>query len=411
MAIPYSDAERREVLSAFAIDAVVHTGPFEDCGNINRDTYAVVAERGGVRGEYLLQRLNTDVFGFPDRVMGAMAAWSDAQRAARAAGRGGESRWEVPDLVPVRDPGACGPYALDAVRSRGREVWRLMQRVPRSRAFKSLVNVGSRAEQLRAAVALGEGLARAHALAAELEAKALRTPLPGYRHTPGYGDQLRAAAEGHLEPAYLPDEPERAAATRPFHAVAVPPEEAARRRTEPAVIEMLAEAAEGRSRAESIFLEVAAGQLPLTPSHGDTKIENFLFDAETGRVIALVDLDTVMGYTWLTDYGDLVRSLANVAGERTYDLDAVTVDEDVVAAVDEGFMAAAGAAFRGREAEVARRHEAVETVIYELGIRFLADYLRGDNYFRLGPKDPPDLNLQRARVQFRLRREWRRRRA
>jgi len=177
------------------------------------------------------------------------------------------------------------------------------------------------------------------------------------------------------------------------------------------VIEMLAEAAEGRSRAESIFLEVAAGQLPLTPSHGDTKIENFLFDAETGRVIALVDLDTVMGYTWLTDYGDLVRSLANVAGERTYDLDAVTVDEDVVAAVDEGFMAAAGAAFRGREAEVARRHEAVETVIYELGIRFLADYLRGDNYFRLGPKDPPDLNLQRARVQFRLRREWRRRRA
>ena len=38
----------------------------------------------------------------------------------------------------------------------------------------------------------------------------------------------------------------------------------------------------------------------------------------------------------------------------------------------------------------------------ELGVRFLADYLRGDNYFTVGPQDPPDLNKTRALVQFRV---------
>ena len=41
-------------------------------------------------------------------------------------------------------------------------------------------------------------------------------------------------------------------------------------------------------------------------------------------------------------------------------------------------------------------------IALELGVRFLADYLRGDSYFRLCPGDPPDLNRTRALVQLTL---------
>jgi hypothetical protein len=35
-------------------------------------------------------------------------------------------------------------------------------------------------------------------------------------------------------------------------------------------------------------------------------------------------------------------------------------------------------------------------------VRVLADYLRGDTYFKLKPEEPPDLNKSRALVQFRV---------
>jgi hypothetical protein len=41
----------------------------------------------------------------------------------------------------------------------------------------------------------------------------------------------------------------------------------------------------------------------------------------------------------------------------------------------------------------------VKVITFELGLRFLADYLRGDTYFKIRY---PDHNLHRARVQFRL---------
>jgi len=42
---------------------------------------------------------------------------------------------------------------------------------------------------------------------------------------------------------------------------------------------------------------------------------------------------------------------------------------------------------------------AMETITYELGMRFLTDYLDGDIYFRT---KRPAQNLDRARVHFKL---------
>lgn len=41
-------------------------------------------------------------------------------------------------------------------------------------------------------------------------------------------------------------------------------------------------------------------------------------------------------------------------------------------------------------------------ITYEQGLRFLMDYLQGDDYYKLPPGATPDFNLVRARNQFAL---------
>jgi Ser/Thr protein kinase RdoA (MazF antagonist) len=142
-----------------------------------------------------------------------------------------------------------------------------------------------------------------------------------------------------------------------------------------------------------------SGRIRRMAIHGDTKLDNFLFCTRTGKVKALVDLDTIMPHTWLADWGDMVRSLCNVAGEKETNLDCVDADLDVYRAVARGFLTCAQ---RVTPHEVDLMADAVEIIALELGVRYLADYLRGDTYFSVGESDPPDLNRTRAMVQLAL---------
>ena len=148
-----------------------------------------------------------------------------------------------------------------------------------------------------------------------------------------------------------------------------------------------------------LWTAIAQGRIRQTLIHGDTKIENFLFDTATGNVKALVDLDTIMSFTWLADWGDMLRSLVNVAGEKETDLHKVTVDTDVYRAVAEGFLSTA-TEVTGQE--ISMMVSAVQVIALELGLRFLTDYLKGDTYFQLGHGDAEDLNKVRAMVQLTL---------
>jgi Ser/Thr protein kinase RdoA (MazF antagonist) len=149
----------------------------------------------------------------------------------------------------------------------------------------------------------------------------------------------------------------------------------------------------------TLLEEMAAGRIRTVAIHGDTKLDNFLFSTRTGKVKALVDLDTIMPHTWLVDWGDMLRSLTNVAGEKERDLSRVQVDMEIYEAVARGFLSTA------REItpeEVNLMVEAVQIIALELGLRFLADYLRGNSYFKLGRADPPDLNKVRGMAQLTL---------
>ena len=145
--------------------------------------------------------------------------------------------------------------------------------------------------------------------------------------------------------------------------------------------------------------KLACGELQKAVIHGDTKLENFLFSSSSGRVKSIIDLDTVMPHTWLTDWGDMVRSLVNTAGETESDPERIEIDPEVFSVAARGFL---GSARYIDPQEIELMADAPQIMALELGVRFLADYLRGDSYFKLRVGDPEDLNKTRALVQFRV---------
>lgn len=395
----YPLAQASRLSSRFNLAPPVEVLDFPEKGNINQDTYLVHAGRSTPQ-EYLLQRINERVFTRPRSVMRAMIASIEAQRASMAAGRlrpGDE--WDTITLVDTQD---ARPY-LDLETYRGPSCWRLMVKIPDSRTYKSLGEISDAAERLRIAGEAGRGLAMYSDFTCRMNTEGLENPLPGYRDTRLYYDQLRSVLAGYRTPEQaarlIPSDPTVRHSTGEHFLVHL--EEAEyRRRVEDREFRLFIELVRSQEAfATSLLAGMKTGRIRRLAIHGDTKLDNFLFSTRTGRVKALVDLDTIMPHSWLADWGDMVRSLVNVAGEKERDLSRVRVDLDVFRAVARGFLSTA------REvtpAEVDLMVDAPQIIALELGLRFLTDYLRGDSYFKLGPADPPDLNRVRAMAQLTL---------
>lgn len=385
----------RVIASQFDAGVIQEVERFRERGNINLHTFRVQSSQG----DYLLQRLNTEVFAFPDRVMAAMEQWTIAQREALKSRP--EITWEPITLVPTTDGKPFLSFRIGGQIN----VWRLMVQIPDVVTFKSLSELPDRSAQRALGEQVGRGLALNADLTADLDTEQLRPSLLGYRDTHGYYAQFEAVLRAHRDMdsvAHLvPTDEELRAATATCYVLSptIGDAEAESRRLDPLLRPFIELALESKEHGLTLAEGVRTGWLRRTPIHGDTKIDNFLFDRETLAVRSLIDLDTIMPYTWLADWGDCVRSLCNVAGEKERDLSQVQVDREIYEAVAAGFL---GTTERASPEEVALMVDAVEIIALELGLRFLTDYLRGDNYFALGPGDAPDLNKVRAMVQLTL---------
>ena len=396
--LPLAAAAR--VLSRFEIPNPVEAYDFPDKGNIHLDTFLVRAGQGRAKDEYILQRLNQRVFTRPDKVMASMTAALEAQQRNAAKGRVPEGwTWETITLVPTREGEPC----LREENRSGRSCWRLMRKIPDRRGFKSLEEAGDRPARLRAAEEAGRGLAFFIDLTEDLDTRRLAHPLPGYRDTALYFAQLASVLRGNrsLEEAasVLPEDETVREATASQFLVRLPRKEYNRRMADPRVKRLVDLALGNEHYGLTLERLRKGGRIRTVAIHGDTKLENFLFCTRTGRVKALVDLDTIMPHTWLSDWGDMVRSLANVAGEKERDPGRVRVDLEIYEAVARGFLGTVRTVPPGEKELMA---DAVRIIALELGVRFLADYLRGDTYFTLHATDPPDLNRVRAEVQLTL---------
>lgn len=152
-----------------------------------------------------------------------------------------------------------------------------------------------------------------------------------------------------------------------------------------------------REKATVLDRLAECGRIPVRVTHNDTKINNVLFDGDTGRAVCVVDLDTVMPGFAGHDFGDAIRSAANSAGSSSLEFDKVSLDLDIFRAFAEGFLSATGDVLT--QDEKSSLAQSCLVMALELSSRYLDDYLTGDRYFK---SNYPTQNLDRARNQIAL---------
>jgi Ser/Thr protein kinase RdoA (MazF antagonist) len=333
------------------VAAVRSVEPF-GTGIIN-DTFLVTAETPGPR-KLILQRLNRHVFPEPARIMDNLRTLQAHVEQRRSAAPDWARALQLPTIQPTLD-------GLDYYVDPAGGFWRALRFIDHTRCLAAVSTEGQGEE-------IGFALGRFHAWASDLDPRRLHDTLPGFHITPGYLREL-----------------DRAAAQAPS-------------RARSGEVRACLDFVEARRHATGVLEEAKqAGILALRTTHGDPKLSNFLFDAETGHAAALVDLDTVQPGLVHYDLGDCLRSCCNTAGEQAADRGCVAFDVDICRAILQGYLGEARRFLAA--ADYAYLQAAIRLIPLELGIRFLTDHLQGDVYFKT---DAPGQNLQRAITQFQL---------
>ncbi len=139
------------------------------------------------------------------------------------------------------------------------------------------------------------------------------------------------------------------------------------------------------------------GEFPVRVAHNDTKLNNVLFDKETHKPIAIIDLDTVMPGFAPYDFGDAARFICNTSGEDALNLDLVSFDKNKFKALAKGFLSKVRGEWTKEEIECLV--QALFSITVEQAARFLDDYIIGDKYYKA---NYPKLNLIRTRTQLKL---------
>jgi len=331
------------LLEKFAI-----TGNSVECtrygrGHIN-ETYLVTCADGE---KYILQRINKNVFTQPAQLMENIAA-TTAYIAARTA----DPRASL-HLIPTLDGKAYYKDDTD-------EYWRVYD-------FVSSTICLQRVESAKDLYYTGLAFGRFQSGLAAFPAETLHEPIKDFHNTRARFLQLHKAMEVNYN--------NRLASCRAELAFAL-----ARENESGAIVDKL-----------------ASGELPLRVTHNDTKLNNILFDAQTRTPLCVIDLDTIMPGSALYDYGDSIRFGASTAPEDETDLSKVQCDMELFRAYTEGFLEGCNGDLTPLELEMLPVGAKMMTL--ECGIRFLADYLNGDTYFRTHYEEQ---NLCRARTHFKL---------
>jgi Phosphotransferase enzyme family len=315
-------------------------------GHIN-DTYCVAFDQGGARVRYLFQRVNHNVFKNPPALMENVRRVTE-HLARKNSGEANQSRRAL-TLIPTRDG---RPFYRDETDN----FWRAYIFIERASTFDA---VQSAQQAFEAARAFG----RFQKMLADLPAPRLHDTIPGFHHTPG-----RFAA---LEKAIAADAANRAKFARAEIDFAL--------------------------KRKAITGRLLDAKLPERVTHNDTKFNNVMLDDATGEGICVIDLDTVMPGLALYDFGDMVRTATSPAKEDERDLSRVTMQFSMFEALARGYLAEAAEFLTDAERRLLAF--AGKLITFENGLRFLADFLAGDVYFKVHRENH---NLDRCRTQFKL---------
>lgn len=328
----------------------------DTCGNghIN-DTYLVNLQTKDASRQYILQKINRNVFKKPDEVMGNVIKITEHLR-VRIGLRGGDPERETLNLVKNQSGGFF--YVDD--RS---DYWRVYNYIENTVTVES-----TKQPELfyRAAQAFGDFFR----MLEDFPADSLYETIPDFHNTPARYLQLKNTVK---------QDPENRVKD----------------------VQKELEFIEDRLCDLSLLIQMKdSGELPVRVTHNDTKLNNVLLDRDTYRGVCVIDLDTVMPGLCAYDFGDSIRFGANTSDEDETDLEKCTIDLSLYQAYTEGFLEKAGGTLTKQEIETLPF--SAKLITLELGMRFLADHINGDIYFKI---HRPNHNLDRARNQFCLVRE------
>ncbi len=314
-------------------------------GHIN-DTYLVTPQK------YILQRINTAIFKNPEELMENISNVTSFLR-QKISATGGNPDRETLTVIPTKEGKRF--YRLDANNS-----FRLYLYVADTKTIED----SKTAEDLYEA---GIGFGHFQKLLADYPVENLFETIKDFHHTPKRVEALKEAVQKDLAG--------RADSVR----------------------EEIAFALENAFWADAVVKGMEEGEIPVRVTHNDTKINNILFDQETGKAVCVIDLDTVMPGSILYDFGDALRIGGSTGAEDETDLDKVWFNETAFEAFAEGYLSEMKESLTKREWELLPL--SVKLMTYECGIRFLTDYLNADTYFKIHREHQ---NLDRARNQFKL---------
>src|SRR3989338_9935625 len=139
--------------------------------------------------------------------------------------------------------------------------------------------------------------------------------------------------------------------------------------------------------------------------HDDLKINNLIFRRLENKklfVVSLVDLDTIGVGPALIDIADAIRSTGNPAGENPENIDSVDINILIIDRIIDGYLDKTSEyGLRSLPDDIRIRiYKECQKLLFMLGIRFFADALIGNKYFKVKTGEPEDLNLFLAEVQF-----------
>lgn len=319
-------------------------------GNIN-STFLVTLEK---RSPFILQKLNTTVFCNPELVMSNICTLSAyVRQKLNHCKLSHNRRWLFPEVLPTIDG---QNYWLGEDNS----FWRAMSFIDNSESFDTIQNIEHGAE-------IGYGLGMFHNLVNDLPVAKLADTLEGFHITPNYlkhyqkviaKSQSKQSAEVNYCLKFIGDRPNL-----------------------PHVLEQAK----------------ASGKLKLRIIHGDPKINNLMIDRSTNQAVAMIDLDTVKPGLIHYDIGDCLRSGCNRLGEETDKWQEVSFEPELAQAILQGYLRVTAGFLTENDYQYI--YDAIRLLSFELGLRFLTDYLENNVYFHV---DYAEHNLARALVQFKL---------
>jgi len=322
-------------------------------GNIN-DTFLVTL-KNSTRKHFILQRINTHVFRQPELVMQNMRVFTDrATQRLQDWKFDRDRRWEIPSVILTQDN---REYWMTPEG----EFWRATSFIDNAQSFDMITDVDRAREA-------GYALGTFHNLISDLPPEKLAVTLEGFHITPRYLQQYDAALAKH-DKSKSPE------------------------------LDFCLQFIQTRRNWVRVLEDAKiSGKLPLRLMHGDPKINNVLFDNNTGRAVSVIDLDTLMPGLIHYDIGDCLRSSCNFLGEETQQWQEVRFETELAQAILQGYVSQAKDFLTGNDYEYI--YDSIRLLAFELGLRFFTDYLVGNVHFSKVKYE--EHNLVRALVQFQL---------